>query len=360
MKKTALIITTFTILLGTLFTAGHIRAQQTLPLTVIPPKQEVLVNPGESLNTSVKFLNQGDFPVTGTLSVLDFIVTDDNGTPVFLDNPQVVGTTTIAAKYSAAKWITIPQSTATIEPKGNIAVPITINVPGGAAAGGRYAAVLFQPAGSLTLGNPTSAQEIPVEVRLASLIYIRVSGPITESASVIKFQMPSFLEYGPIGIATQILNQGNYHITPVGTITLKNIFGQVVAKSTLEAKNIFPGTSRSYTNELGPKLMIGKFTATLTATYGDEGKTLTSTAVVVVFPWKVALAIVLALIIIALSGTVWYKKFRKKEEKLVEELGKEKTELEALKEELKDKVTSQIPQTPLPTNPPTPPEEKTS
>jgi hypothetical protein len=358
MKKPALIIiSTFLILLGAVAIVGRVQAQQTLPLTVIPPKQEVLINPGEHLATSVKFLNQGDSPVTGTISVLDFIVTDDSGTPVFLDNPQVVGTTTIAAKYSAAKWITIPQNEVTIAAKGNVAVPIAIDVPKVAAAGGRYAAVLFQPAGSLTLGNPASAQEIPVVVRLASLIYIRVAGAITESASLIKFQAPSFLEYGPISITSQILNQGNYHITPVGAITLKNIFGQVVAKKDLDPKNIFPGTSRTYTSQLGPRLMIGKFTATLTAAYGDEGKVLTSTLNIVVFPWKVALAILLALIIIALSGTVWYKKFRKKEEKLVEELKEEKTELESLKEELKDKITAQTPQAP---KEPTPPEQKTS
>jgi hypothetical protein len=315
--------------------------QQVLPLTVIPPKQEVLINPGERFSTSVKFLNQGDSPVTGALSVLDFIVEDDKGTPVFLDNPKVVGTTEIPAKYSAAKWITVPQNSLTIEGKGNVSVPITISVPASAAPGGRYAAVLFQPAGSLTLGNPESAQETPIAIRLASLIYIRVAGAISESASVTKFEGPTFLEYGPTTITTQILNQGNYHISPQGAVSLKNIFGQVVAKSNLDAKNIFPGTSRIYTNELGQKLMIGRFTASLNATYGDAGRLLTSTFVMWVFPWKIILAILLAFIIIALSGTVWYKKIKKKEEKLVEELKEEKTELEELKEELKDKITGE-------------------
>jgi hypothetical protein len=325
-----------------LSTRIHAQAgQSVLPLTVIPPKQEILINPGEKFSTSVKFLNQGDTPVTGTLSVLDFIVTDDNGTPVFLDNPQVVGTTQIPAKYSAAKWITIPEDTLTIAAKGNVAVPITINVPTSAAPGGRYAAVLFQPAGSLTLGNPTSAQETPIAIRLASLIYIRVAGPITESASVSKFTGPTFLEYGPATITTQILNQGNYHITPQGAVTLKDIFGREVAKSNLDSKNIFPGTTRSYTNELGTKLMIGKFTVALLVAYGETGKTLTASYTMWVLPWKVMLAIVLALVILALSGTVWYKKFKKKEEVLVEELKEEKTELEELKEELKDKVTGE-------------------
>jgi hypothetical protein len=182
-----------------------------------------------------------------------------------------------------------------------------------------------------------------------------VAGPITESASVSKFTGPTFLEYGPATITTQILNQGNYHITPQGAVTLKDIFGREVAKSNLDSKNIFPGTTRSYTNELGTKLMIGKFTVALLVAYGETGKTLTASYTMWVLPWKVMLAIVLALVILALSGTVWYKKFKKKEEVLVEELKEEKTELEELKEELKDKVTGEDKPKEQ-----TPPENKTS
>jgi len=345
MKKTALIITTTLILLGGIVAANRIHAQQNLsvlPLTVVPPKQEVLINPGEKLSTSVKFLNEADSPITGSLAVLDFVVEDSNGTPVFLDNPQVVGTTQIPAKYSAAKWISIPKNTITIASKDNVTVPITINVPVNAAPGGRYAAVLFQPSGDLTLGNPESAEETPIAIRLASLIYIRVAGAISEGATVTKFEGPTFLEYGPETITTEISNQGNYHIAPQGAVTLKDVFGRTVAKSNLEDKNIFPGASRSYTNELGQKLMIGRFTANLNAKYGDTGKLLTASFVLWVIPWKILLAILLALIIIALSGTMWYKRIKKKEEKLVEELKEEKTELEELKEELKDKVTPTI------------------
>ncbi|MCX6703964.1 MAG: hypothetical protein NTZ07_00780, partial [Candidatus Woesebacteria bacterium] len=138
-------------------------------------------------------------------------------------------------------------------------------------------------------------------------------------------------------------------------VSLKDIFGRVVAKSSLDAKNIFPGTTRSYTSQLGQKLMIGKFTVALSAVYGDQGNLLTSAFTMWVLPWKIMLAILLAFIIIVLTGTVWYKKFKKKEEVLVEELGKEKTELEELKEELKDKITGEG--TPKEQ---TPPKEKTS
>ena len=318
--------------------SSSVHAQQVLPLSVVPPKQEVLVNPGEHFSTSVKFLNQGDTPITGTLSVLDFVVTDDKGTPVFLDNPQIVGTTTLPAKYSAAKWISIPNSNMAIGAKSDASVPITIEVPKNAAPGGRYAAVIFQPGGDLTLGNPVSGQENAIAVRLASLLYVRVAGPITENATVTKFEGPGFLEYGPATISTEILNQGDYHISPEGSITMKDMFGRVVSKVNIDQKNIFPGTSRSYSTQVGEKLMFGQFTLNLSAKYGDKNQVLTSAMTMWIFPWRATLAIVLAIAIIILLVVFWFKRFVKKEEKLVEELKEEKTELEELKAKFKDEI----------------------
>ena len=343
MTKTALtkqvILATTIIALGA-FGVHKVSAQQVLPLSVVPPKQEVLINPGENFSTSVKFLNQGDSPITGTLSVVDFIVEDGVGTPVFLDNPQVVGTTTISEKYSAAKWAKVQQDSITIASKGNVSVPITINVPKNAAPGGRYAAVLFQPSGSLTLGKPESAQETPIAIRLASLVYIRVAGPITENATVTKFEAPNFLEYGPTSVTTQIENSGDYHINPKGTITMTDMFGKTVGSVDLESKNIFPGTSRDYSSELGQKVMFGKFTLALAGTYGEDGNLLSSTLTMWIFPWKVTLAVVLGLAIVILLIVLWYKKIVKKEAKMVEELEEEKTELEALKEKFEDKIST--------------------
>lgn len=337
-KFTRVMVLTFAYLLIGLFAYSVAKAQEILPLTVVPPKQEILVNPGEKFTTTVKYLNQSGSPVSGTISVLDFIVQDDIGTPVFLDNPVVVGKTTISAKYSAAKWISFPTENVTIAGGANVAVPVTINVPKNAAAGGRYAAILFQPTVNQVGGGQEGTAITPTAIRLASLIYIRVAGPITEKARIVDFQGPDFLEYGPIGISTTILNEGSYHITPKGNITLKDMFGRVISNSALDIKNIFPGTTRVYDTKIGSKLMFGKFTATLNATYGEKGQLLTSTLVIWLFPWRVALAILLAVIIIILIIKMWYKKVTKKEEKLAEELKEETEELEALKSKFKDQI----------------------
>ncbi len=343
-KFTQVMVLAFVYLLTSLFAYSVVKAQDILPLTVVPPKQEILVNPGEKFTTTVKYLNQSSSPVNGTVSVLDFVVEDSVGTPVFLDNPTVVGTTTISAKYSAAKWISFPTENVTIAGGANIAVPVTINVPKNAAAGGRYAAILFQP----TVNQAENGQEgtaiTPTAIRLASLIYIRIAGPITEKARIIDFQAPKFLEYGPIGISTTILNEGSYHITPKGNVTLRDMFGRVISNSPLDIKNIFPGTTRVYDNNIGSRLMLGKFTATLNATYGEREQLITSTLVIWLFPWKAALAITLAIIIVILLIKMWYKRVTKKEERLAEELKEETSELEALKAKFKDQISNDKPE----------------
>jgi hypothetical protein len=175
-----------------------------------------------------------------------------------------------------------------------------------------------------------------ISPRLASLIYIKIKGPIKESAFVTKFQpKQSFFEYGPIEVETEILNRGDYHINPKGEITLTNMLGKVIDKSLLNETNIFPDTVRTFSNSLGKKWMMGKYRLSLSATYGEKNGVLTAFYEVWVFPWKLATIIVLTLIIIILIIRQFYITSLLKEKMLEEELEKEKEEIEELKKELK-------------------------
>src|SRR3989338_851303 len=64
------ILTTLFLILYTPFAF----AQQSIPLIVAPARQEILLDPGEQTSVNVKFLNQGDTPVSGFVKVADFLV----------------------------------------------------------------------------------------------------------------------------------------------------------------------------------------------------------------------------------------------------------------------------------------------
>ncbi|PJE60520.1 hypothetical protein COU86_03915, partial [Candidatus Roizmanbacteria bacterium CG10_big_fil_rev_8_21_14_0_10_36_26] len=117
----------------------------------------------------------------------------------------------------------------TIAPDDKVTIQASINIPIDAHPGGRYVAIYFEPAGNIP--EPVGANEeagTAVGTRIAGLVYLKVAGAISEKALVSRFFAPSFFEYGPVKVETEILNRGDYHITPRGVISLINMFGGVV------------------------------------------------------------------------------------------------------------------------------------
>lgn len=322
MKKLLPIITIISLLGLLIPISAH--AQVSLPLTVAPSRQELEVNPGEETAFNVKFYNRSDTPVSGLLKVADFIVEDKEGTPTFLEEtPTVIGPAQVSRRFAAASWVTLPYDRMTIAPHDSVLIQAKITAPPDARPGGRYLAVSFETSATpgQAVGLPREA-ETPVSARIAGLVYLRVSGPITEKAQVIQFTAPRFSEYGPVKITTEISNQGDYHIRPKGTITLTNMLGRQAAKEKLQESNIFPDVSRVYENELGEKWMWGKYKAQLVASYGETGKALTATIFFWVFPWRVATAVVLAVIIVVLLLNTFIGRLKRRQQELEEKIRK--------------------------------------
>jgi len=332
-----ILFVSFTLLLFYSFTLAH--AQDRLPLVVAPARQQMAIDPGESQSSIIKCFNESIIPVSGTLKAVDFIVSGVEGKPILLEGQTGGG------KYSASTWISLPYEKAAIPSGAVLTVQFKVNVPKNALPGGRYVAIYFEQAGANIRATTTPVQsgEMTITPRIVGLVNIKVSGPVTESASVREFSAPGFAEFGPIPVTLEIANAGNYHITPQGQVTLSDFTGRQIKQVALEEKNIFPESSRIYDIKVGSRLMIGKFKLTLNAAYGETGQVLTRTLSLWVFPWKLALAIILGITIIILSGIRIWKGLKGKQEKLEAELKEEISEVEELKEKFKDTVSSPKP-----------------
>ena len=327
------LICTYLYLFGAL---SPVCAQSVVPLIVAPARQSITGDPGKSVNFSVRFYNTSEEPITGTFKAADFIVSDNIGTPQFLEGPTI-----LSDKFAAAKWTTLSLEKGTITGSGMVTVNGTVKLPTDAAPGGKYFAVFFEPDTTLPAASGEKQQEAAlVSTRIAGLVYLRVAGPIAENASIIKFSAPDFSEYGPVTITTEIKNGGSYHISPVGQITVKNMFGREISRTKVEGFNVFPDASRLIEAKVGEKWMVGRFSANLDLSYGESGKALASTLYFWVFPWKLAAIITLGIIILILVLIMITGKFTKKQKELEEELIEEKTELEKLKEKYQDMVNS--------------------
>ena len=297
--------------------------------TVIPPKVEASVKPGEQVRKILQFRNEGDDTAYLAVTAKDFIVTKDNGQPEFVDSK-------VSGRWSAVSWLKVNPSSIAVPPKGTVNITLSVNVPPDALPGGHYAGILYQSKGTPTQVGQGIAVGTGVQQVVGSLIYLTVAGPVKEQALVKRFEIPGFSEYGPVPVLTEILNQSDLHITPKGKITIRNFFGQNVANINLDERNIFPGASLVYNNSIDQKVLIGRFRADLIAAYGT-GNTLSATVYFWVFPWKIVLIIILTIILIALIIKVGYKQIKKRQDELEAKLLEEKAEVEKLKEELKTK-----------------------
>jgi len=326
-------------LLFFLSAAKQVNGQETfgadvLPLTVSPARQEVEVKPGERVVVPIKFINPGITRISGIIKVADFLVQDNYGSPTLIEGP-----TLLSPRFSAASWVTLPSGQGTIMGGGTLLVQASIQVPKDANPGGKYLAVYFEPNVNQTnnTGVIKEATE-PTTFRLASLVYLRVAGPITENAEVTKLTVPQFLEYGPIPVTIEIANNGDYHIRPIGVLTLTDVFGKVVDQEKIDEQNIFPNASRIYKNALASRNLFGKYKVNFVATYGEQGRVLTATVFAWVFPWRVVMAIILIIIVLILLFNHFYRRTQKAQVVLEEKLAEEEKELKDLREKVQERA----------------------
>lgn len=273
--------------------------QASRSITIVPPSIETPVNPGDKKEGILKVINNGDIPLTLTASTQDFIVKDFVGTPDFL--PQ----DTLKSPYSAASWIGIVPDTFTVNPHQTIQLHYYLQIPKNARPGGHYAGVIYTPTESLS-GKGTGAA---VQTEIGTLFALDIAGPVHEQAQVTQFYSNKFQEYGPVYIHTQILNLGDLHIKPIGSIRITDMLGRQIGVIPLDEHNIFPQAARDYLNIFGQHWMLGPFHAKLILSYGrNDNLPLLAEATFWVFPWKMAVVLLLIIVVAVMGYFVWKRR----------------------------------------------------
>ena len=316
-------------ILAVAFFANKALAQEKISMTVGPARQELRVDPGEQTRVEVRFYNTSEMPITGAVSAVDFVVIGSEGSPRLLDTPSEA-----SPKYTGASWVSLPYDQITIAATDKVTIPVTIDVPRDAKPGGRYVAVYFQPGGLTPEGSRAGSA---VTSRVASLLYIRVNGDITENAIVTRFYAPAMFEYGPVKVTTEILNRGDYHIRPKAIIAMTNLFGSLTDQVMVKEENIFPDSTRIFTTEIGPKWLFGRYKLSLMGSYGTEGKAIEAVTYVWVIPWRIIAIVVLAFLLIVILVKKLVSSSHQEVHELKGKLSAEEQEIEELKKMLRRK-----------------------
>ena len=237
-------------------------------ITVIPPRFETFGNPGDTLTQKIRVVNNSTTSNTYSTQVDNFTALGDTGQVNLLDKNQPSTT------YSLAQWITTEPSQFTIPAGQEQVVTVTINS------------------------------------QVGTLFLLTVTGNVKEAASVTSFNAEeSFAQYGPVKFDLITKNEGNVHEQPTGTIVITNMFGKTVKTIPLNTANVLPGAERLVTTSWDETNLIGRYTATLVATYGQNSTSaqnqlhLTASTTFVVFPLYILWILIGIIVIIALLIT---------------------------------------------------------
>ena len=269
-------------------------------LEIAPPVIYLSANPGQTLSTQIliRDIAGGNMLVSGQVN--DFVAQGTDGTPKILLN----STEEANDPYAMKSWVTalpgldlVPQQ---IKP-----LTVTINVPITASPGGHYAVIRFT-------GTPPSLQGsgVSLTASIGVLVLLTVSGKIVNHLSVTQFYVSqnnkkaSFFQNGPVQFNELIKNTGNEQEQPTGIVTVKDMFGSVLANVPVNVppSNVLPSSSRLYHQPLnsdiiGNKKLFGRYTANLTLSYGSSPKqTLTTSISFWVIPYKLIAIVIIILV----------------------------------------------------------------
>lgn len=318
----ALAIATSLAIGGSLSTLPTYAADSTV--TAVPPRVELSALPGQSITTELKINNGYDVLQYFAVDISDFIVSDNIGTPIPVSED-------VSGRWSLKSWITAPELIP-VEAKGTQLVKITINVPNDALPGGHYAMITYQPNADAKPEDLRKTGSL-IAHRTGSLIYVTVKGDISENAIIKRFSVPEFNEYGPVNFAGLVENNSDVHVTPQGNITIKDMFGNVVAKLPIEVGNVFPDTAREFASSWNQKWGYGRYQATLDLTYGAAGAVITSSLLFWLFPIRMVIYMLTFFTSILLLIVLLRHKNKRHEQQLEAEVIELKRELEQLEKQ---------------------------
>lgn len=299
--------------------ATQASAQSSAALSIIPKKNYVIES-GKSIDDTLTIRNlDTERELQLNLRVIDFTYTDDGGTPKLMlaeDAPQTT--------WSLKPFIEIP--TSVVVPAGSSkTVDMSVSIPSTQGAGSYYSAIVYS-SGAPDGGN------VGLSASGVTLAFVSVPGEVKENLVLEKFgayHMASGTDKGgyvfmtakkPWTIAYTLKNEGNVAESPVGSITLRNMFGQEQTINNINPNSSLAliGQSRTFTSCIKlteeevpfgegttqstscsePDLWPGLYTATLDMYYGQNGnntKEINSTASFWYLPWWFVIAFLVAL-----------------------------------------------------------------
>lgn len=254
--------------------------------TAMPPRLEITGNPGETIQKTIKVQNTSTSTQYYSSDVEDFIVGEDGKTPIPV-------TQAVSSRYSLAQWITLSPTKFALKPNETQVLDVLIQIPKDALPGGHYAMALHEPNATAKQANDALMAQgsTGTAMKIGSLLYLTVSGPVKEEAFIHNFTAPTLVEFGPVNFKYEVENRSDIHIRPQSSIEIKDTFGRVIDVVKVNEANIFPFTSRAFSAKFEQYWGLGRYTAKLNVPYGAHGLVATAVQTFWIIPYTVIIGL---------------------------------------------------------------------
>jgi hypothetical protein len=259
----------------------------TQTLSVSPTLFQMTATRDQVWKSEVRVINVNKYDITVYPQIVNFAPAGEAGRGDFI---PIMSSET--GGQTLAEWIDIAKDGIVIAPQTTAVVPFTVYVPGTAAPGGHYAAILIgtKPA------DPNAADSVVKTAQfVTALFFMRVAGEVTESGSIREFRTTKTLLQKPeANFEVRFQNTGNVHLQPQGDIEIFNMWneerGTIPINHQTHFGNVLPNSIRKFEfawKTEGSAFDIGRYRAVVTLGYGDDTKSfVTSSTYFWIVPYK--------------------------------------------------------------------------
>lgn len=233
-------------------------------LTIQPVKASHELPAGQNLEGTILLTNASDEAIQVEVSIEDFIPLAGGDTIQFVS--RAPGVTTVR------DWITVGESNTFVFEKGESKkIPYTIAAPADAEPGSHFGVIFFK-----ATRLEDAAAQLKVGTQVGMLVFVTVPGDFVQSGEIGSFTAPLFVQKAPVSFNLDFTNTGTVHFEPKGTITITNMFGNVVGEVPIAGQVVLPTGVRTMSFSWDTKgILLGAYTARAVV-YDGEQKELTS------------------------------------------------------------------------------------
>jgi hypothetical protein len=218
---------------------------------------DVTIAPGTTLTLDVNRTNPGSRAVTAR-SYAGSVFTIVNG--------GFGATASGASATGATRWVNYPEEVFLLAPKTTSTKSFTVTVPAGTAPGEYISSIVLQDSAVTAGSGPVALARV---LRQAIAISIRVPGALTPGFSLGAVSHSSVA--GNSVVSVDLTNQGNQHLRPAGTLTIRDASQRIVSQAPLTLGTVYAGMSSTVAVTLNGALLPGGYTVTLALTDPETG-----------------------------------------------------------------------------------------